>query len=109
MTRRRFRQIDGELVEIPVDAPPSKPMAPAIFGDLPDYTSPVDGRVVSGRKQRRDDLRRNGCRPYEGFEQEQKEANRHRAYMDKKADERISEAVEKTYYQLRDGMTPRPE
>lgn len=33
--------------------------------DLPDYRSPVDGRLVSGRKARRDDLARNGCVEFE--------------------------------------------
>lgn len=33
----------------------------AIVPDLPDYRSPIDGRVVSGRAARREDLRRNNC------------------------------------------------
>ena len=36
-----------------------------ISPDLEAYESPVDGRVVDGRKQRREDLARSGCRPYE--------------------------------------------
>ena len=41
-----------------------------IIPDTPDYESPIDGRLVSGRKQRREDLARNGCRPYERGERE---------------------------------------
>ena len=36
-----------------------------VVGDIEDYESPIDGRPVSGRKQRREDLKRNGCVEYE--------------------------------------------
>lgn len=39
--------------------------APMVLGDLPGYTSPVDGRWVEGRTARREDLRRTGCVPWE--------------------------------------------
>ena len=45
-----------------------------IWDDLPPYDSPIDGRIVDGRRQRRNDLARSHCRPYEGREQEAKEA-----------------------------------
>ena len=35
--------------------------APMICSDIPDYRSPVDGKVISGRVQRRDDLKRHNC------------------------------------------------
>lgn len=38
---------------------------PHIWSDLPDYQSPIDGRCVSGRVQRREDLKRNDCVEYE--------------------------------------------
>lgn len=45
--------------------------APAVLPDIEDYTSPVDGKLVSGRKQRREDLKRNGCVEYDpGMKQE---------------------------------------
>ena len=50
------------------------PQGHFIMGDLPAYQSPIDGRVVDGRAQRREDLRRSGSRPWEGREQEQKVA-----------------------------------
>lgn len=105
--RRRFRQMpDGSLVEIDLNAPPPKPEAPAIFGDLPEYESPIDGSIITSRSKRREDLRRSGCRPYEGFEVEAREAARHRQEMDKRNEKLWEERVEKTYYELRDGMTP---
>ncbi len=39
--------------------------APFVRGDLPGYTSPVDGRWIEGRSQRREDLRRNHCVEYD--------------------------------------------
>lgn len=33
--------------------------------DIPDYVSPVTGKLVSGRVARREDLKRNGCIEYE--------------------------------------------
>ena len=33
----------------------------AIIPDIPDYISPVTGERVSGRVQRREDLKRNNC------------------------------------------------
>ena len=34
---------------------------PMILSDIPEYTSPIDGKVISSRSQRRDDLARNNC------------------------------------------------
>lgn len=38
---------------------------PFIVSDIPDYHSPVDGRLVSGRVQRREDLKRNNAVEWE--------------------------------------------
>jgi hypothetical protein len=74
------------MVEIPLYAP-AAPAAPAVWNDLPAYESPVDGRVVDGRKQRRDDLARTHSRPYEGREQEEKEAAKIRAAREGQLDQ----------------------
>lgn len=55
--------------------------------DLPGYESPVTGAWVEGRRARRNDLARSGSRPYEGREQEQKEANRIVAARERKLDQ----------------------
>lgn len=39
--------------------------APMIQGDYPPYQSPIDGREISGRAARREDLLRNNCVEYE--------------------------------------------
>jgi hypothetical protein len=41
------------------------PALPFIMSDIPEYRSPIDGRVIGSRSQRRDDLKRNGCVEYE--------------------------------------------
>ena len=35
--------------------------APMVQADIPDYRSPVDGRLITSRSARREDLRRNDC------------------------------------------------
>lgn len=38
---------------------------PFIMKPMPAYRSPVDGRVISSRQERKDDLKRNNCVEYE--------------------------------------------
>ncbi len=86
--RRRYRwdKKTGELVEVPWDAK-QEALAPVVWDDLPAYTSPIDGRLVDGRRQRRNDLARSNCRPYEGKEQEMKEAQRIKQYQEQASDQ----------------------
>lgn len=35
--------------------------APAVFGDLPGYASPVDGSWIDGRRARRYDMEKHNC------------------------------------------------
>lgn len=102
--RRRYIQIDGKLVEI-THMPRPERKGPYIMTDIRPYRSPIDGREISSRKQRREDLKRNECRPYEGFEQENKVAMQYRADQDKQFESKLDGMLEKTYHQLRDGMT----
>jgi len=39
--------------------------APMVMSDIPDYQSPIDGRVIGSRSERREDLKRNNCVEYE--------------------------------------------
>lgn len=34
---------------------------PMVMRDTPEYRSPIDGRLITSRSERREDLRRNGC------------------------------------------------
>lgn len=70
------------------------------FADTPDYQSPIDGRVVHGRRGRRADLARHNCRPYEGREVEEREAARHRQEQDRKLDSKIHSELSASYESL---------
>lgn len=83
--RERYRW-DPNLKELVRIQPRRAQALHFIQADLPGYESPIDGRWVEGRRARREDLRRSGCRPYEGREQEVKEANKVRAAHEVKLD-----------------------
>lgn len=89
--RRRYNPVTREMEDVPLDGA-SRSDAPFIWDDLPGYESPIDGHWVEGRRARREDLRRNGCRPYEGREQEQKEAAKAQA-RNAQQTERIAERL----------------
>lgn len=66
MARESYVFRDGKLIEkrsgAVLAAPSDAPLAcPQIIRDIPDYRSPVDGRVISSRSERREDLKRNNC------------------------------------------------
>lgn len=88
-----------ELIEIDPNYVPER-KAPAVFGDLPGYQSPVSGLWIDGRRARRDDLRRHNCRPWEGMTQERKEADRRRKYQEEKLDRGLEEAARKAFQQM---------
>lgn len=71
-----------------------------ILPDLPGYESPVTGLWVEGRAARREDLKRAGCREWEGLKTEQQEAARHRAYEAIKSEQRLDETAWRSWYQL---------
>jgi hypothetical protein len=54
MARRRWIQIDGQLVEVTpgsnIGSGETSQKGPTVLGDLPDFVSPIDGTVVSGRR-----------------------------------------------------------
>lgn len=67
--------------------------APYGVVDIPAYQSPVTGRWINSRRERTEDLKRADCRPWEGLEQEQKEAARRAAYDEQKQDKAIEKTV----------------
>lgn len=97
--RRRFVQRNGELIEVGLDYLP-EPAGPFIQGDLPAYQSPVDGRPVEGRVQRREDLKRTGSRPWEGKQAEIKEAQRQIQYQERHLESRLHETAMRSFYEL---------
>lgn len=70
---------------------------PTVRGDLPEYTSPVTGLAVRGRRQREEDLRRSGCRPYEPEERQDVAARKAReeAVLDASIEQTVGEFIEK--------------
>jgi hypothetical protein len=99
MTRRRWIYRNGEAIEVGLDYAP-EPVGPLVIGDLPSYRSPVTGLWVDGRVQRREDLKRSGSRPYEGREQELKEAARQTRYAEERQDRAIERTAREVFHQL---------
>lgn len=61
MTRRRYVQMNGELVEVPLDWRPDPSADFHVMGDIEPYRSMVDGSIIAGRAQHRAHLRQHGC------------------------------------------------
>lgn len=61
--RWRYDRERGELVEVPLDMEraPAPASGPTIFRPIEPYRSPVTGRVISDRGERRRDLKTHGC------------------------------------------------
>jgi hypothetical protein len=74
--------------------------APAVQADLPGYQSPTTGRWIEGRAARRDDLKRSGARPWEGFDQEKKEAQKRLAEREAKSDAKLEKVIRESFHQL---------
>lgn len=97
--RRRYDPVLKEMVDVPLDSGPRK-AGVHIWDDLPEYESPVTGQVVAGRKQRREDLKRTGSRPYEGREQEVKQAQRVQAENERRLDTLADKMARKGWAQV---------
>lgn len=97
--RRRYRWDPkrNQLVEIAVAQPKFGLM---LMPDLPAYVSPVSGKLIDGRRARREDLARTHSRPYEGREQEAKEIARKQAYAEQRLDTRLTESVHRTLNEM---------
>ena len=72
----------------------------SVVVDLPGYQSPTTGRWIEGRAARRDDLKRSNARPWEGFEQENKEAQKRLAEREAKSDAKLEKVIRETYHAL---------
>lgn len=84
--RRRYNPQTGEMEDVPLNAKQAD-QHHFVWNDTPEYTSPITGLVVRGRRQRRNDMASSGCRPYEGREQEGKEAAKVQAENERKIDQ----------------------
>jgi hypothetical protein len=71
-----------------------------VQADLPGYQSPTTGRWIEGRAARRDDLKRSNARPWEGLDQERKEAQKRLADRESKSDAKLEKVIRETYHAL---------
>ncbi len=60
MTRRRFVFRDGEFVELDLEAPLPRRIAPYVQGDIDPYHSVITGRLITSRSEHRTHLRQHG-------------------------------------------------
>lgn len=67
--------------------------APMVSVDNYEYQSPVSGKVIRGKRQRTEDLKRNRCRPWEGLEVEKREAKKTRDSADAKLEVSFEKGV----------------
>lgn len=68
----------------PLVIPPGPVAMPYITSDLPAYRSPVTGKMVDGRYDRREDLKRSGCREVDPGELQVRYRNKTRAIKAKR-------------------------
>ena len=63
MARKSYIQIGGKLIDKSTLVHQDAEGAPTILGDVPDFISPIDGTVVSGRAGLREHCRRHDVVP----------------------------------------------
>lgn len=74
--------------------------APMGIVDIPAYQSPIDGKWIDSRAKRREDLKKNNCREWEGMESETRAAQSRVKDEEKKQDAAIESAVVQAWHQL---------
>ena len=63
MAKQSYIQIGGKLIDKSTLVHQDAQGAPAILGDVPDFVSPIDGTLVSGRAGLREHCRRHDVVP----------------------------------------------
>jgi len=72
--------------------------APMIRGDYADYTCPVTGKLISGRRAHEENLKRHGCRVLESGERE--DMLRRKAREEQVFDSSLDSTIEETIYHM---------
>lgn len=88
----------GEADRVILSAPSGYVRFPAAGGQ--GYVSHTSGKFIDTERARRDDLKRTGCRPWEGMDQELKQKAKDMAHEDKKSDDKLEVAVRQAYADL---------
>lgn len=70
--------------------------APMIAPMFEDYQSPIDGKPITSKRKRLDDLARNDCIPYEEgmLQDHNKRVSREEKELDKRVDETVDSTIE---------------
>lgn len=80
-----------------------EPQSHGLILDIPPwdaYESPASGKMITSRKERREDMARTNSRPWEGMAVEKQEAARQKQYQEQRSDAKLHEAVSRAYYQM---------
>jgi hypothetical protein len=94
----RRRYVYDPATKAMVEVAASRPQAlHFIQADLPGYESPASGQWIEGRKARREDMKRTGSRPWEGMDEERREAKRHEARRDAQLDQLAEKMAHKAW------------
>jgi hypothetical protein len=75
----------GKMVEITKEAP--QRVGPFVISDLPEYRSPLTGKMIDGRRDRREEMKREGVREVDPSEK----YDIGRATVDAKPSEKVLE------------------
>lgn len=67
------------------------------------FESPIDGTVITNKRKHDYDLKKNGCRVYEGFESEKREADKYRQREEQQLKSKMMETAERTYHEIEHG------
>ena len=65
------------------------------------FQSPATDEIVTTERKRQDDMKKSGCREYEGFETENQEVQRHRQYEQEALDNELHEGIRETFEELK--------
>lgn len=74
--------------------------APMGIVDIPAYESPATGKMITSRAERREDLKRSGCREWEGIESERRESERQKKYQEEKQEAALDRTVRQAWADL---------
>ena len=76
------------------------PMMRADIAPWKSYNSPASGKPISSYAERREDMKKTGCRDWEGRASEDKHAARQKAYAEAESEAKLDVAVRTAWAQL---------
>ena len=68
------------------------------------YVSPASGKYITSKRERERDMAETKCRPWEGMEQEKKEAARRKEYAKQELDLAVDKAVDSAFTSLPESL-----